>query len=88
MTRLLLNAEGRQRACPWRHGAEPARWACTLYFAPRPGSCPADSFIPLTSHAPLTEARGAASGAVGGDAVALTAFVAPHRPPEPVLDAS
>src|SRR5262245_36603302 len=56
-----------------------------LYFAPRPDASPAVSFIPSDLPCAL-EGHGAASGAVGGDAVALTAFVAPHRPP--VLDAS
>jgi hypothetical protein len=45
------------------------------------------SFIPSDlSHAPF-KAHGAASGAVGGDAVALTVPVAPHRLC-PMLDAS
>jgi hypothetical protein len=46
------------------------------------------SFIPSDlSHAP-SKAHGPARGAVGGDAVALTVPVAPHRQPCPVLDAS
>jgi bifunctional ADP-heptose synthase (sugar kinase/adenylyltransferase) len=42
----------------------------------RLGTVPAVSFIPSDQPSSLLEGYGAASGAVGGDAVAMTAFVA------------